>query len=306
MNDRLAELKSKGGGGGSFGGGAAQMDDIELGFVKEEEAFMGDFFTDVTDINNHMAIIRKKMSEMELAHQRALNAVNQEQMKSTSNELDELMDDANKNASIVRAKLKSMEKDNKIFEKDNATTNPAEVRIRQNMLNTHASKFLALMQEYGEMQGRHKKEYRNRVERQCKIVKPDATADEIDRALENKSSIFAEHILEQPGHAAAKSAYTEIQERHREILRLEQSINELHQLFVDMAILVDAQGNLIDHIEMNISKSVAFTEKGVEEMKKAVKHQKKARKKMCFLIIILLVVAGIALFSIIAAQSKNA
>jgi syntaxin 1B/2/3 len=33
-----------------------------------------------------------------------------------------------------------------------------------------------------------------------------------------------------------------LQERHKDITRLETSINELHQLFMDMAVLVESQG----------------------------------------------------------------
>lgn len=79
-------------------------------------------------------------------------------------------------------------------------------------------------------------------------------------------------------HAAAKDALTYIENRHREILRLEQSIRELHQLFVDMAVLVEAQGELIDQIEYNVSQSVAYTRKTNEELRAANKLQKKSRK----------------------------
>ncbi len=47
---------------------------------------------------------------------------------------------------------------------------------------------------------------------------------------------------------------------------------------VDMAILVEAQGEMLNQIEYNVSQSVAYTAKGVEELKGAVKQQKKGRK----------------------------
>jgi Syntaxin len=52
-------------------------------------------------------------------------------------------------------------------------------------------------------------------------------------------------------HNQATAALIHIKEQHKDILELEKSIIELHQIFVDMAALVDAQGELIDQIEYN-------------------------------------------------------
>jgi syntaxin 1B/2/3 len=42
----------------------------------------------------------------------------------------------------------------------------------------------------------------------------------------------------------------EIQERHRAVKDLEQSLLELHQIFLDMAVLVEAQVRTLDWIKM--------------------------------------------------------
>lgn len=123
------------------------------------------------------------------------------------------------------------------------------------------------------------------------LAKPDATEEEIDEALESgNTQIFANQILDQKRHEQAKDALIYIESRHRDIMRLEQSIRELHQLFMDMAVLVEAQGELIDQIEYNVNQSVAYTKDAVKNLRKANELQKKSRKKMCCLIVILLIV----------------
>ncbi len=79
-------------------------------------------------------------------------------------------------------------------------------------------------------------------------------------------------------HAQAKEALIYIENRHRDIMRLEQSIKELHQLFLDMAILVESQGELIDQIEYNVSQSVAYSKEAVKQLNQANQLQKKSRK----------------------------
>ena len=41
----------------------------------------------------------------------------------------------------------------------------------------------------------------------------------------------------------------EIQERHAAVRELERSLLDLHQVFLDMAVLVEAQGEMLDNIE---------------------------------------------------------
>ena len=62
---------------------------------------------------------------------------------------------------------------------------------------------------------------------------------------DDPSRIFQQEMLGDLDHQRAKQNLLFITERHRDILTLEKSIRELHQLFVDMAALVMQQGELI-------------------------------------------------------------
>ena len=64
---------------------------------------------------------------------------------------------------------------------------------------------------------------------------------------------FPPALLTAPSLQAAEDALAYIQNRHHDLVRLQASIKELHGLFVDMALLVAKQGELIDQIEYNVS-----------------------------------------------------
>ena len=124
----------------------------------------------------------------------------------------------------------------------------------------------------------------------------DASEKDIQDALDSGSKdIFASQLVDSPYKKEAEEALNYVQSKHKEIQKLERSINELHQLFVDMAILVEAQGELINQIEANVDSATAYTAKGVKQLEKANEYQKKSRKKMCILLICVLVVAIIIL-----------
>ena len=74
-------------------------------------------------------------------------------------------------------------------------------------------------------------------------VKPDATQADIDKVMEGGGgdSIFTEHMLASK-NAQARAALEDVKEKHADIQKLEKSIEELHQLFVDLSVLVESQG----------------------------------------------------------------
>ena len=107
-------------------------------------------------------------------------------------------------------------------------------------------------------------------------------------------SIFTEHMLASK-NAQARAALEDVKEKHADIQKLEKSIEELHQLFVDLSVLVESQGELLDTIEYSVSQSLSYTKTGVQELEKANEYARKSRKKMCILIAILLVVVLVVL-----------
>ncbi|GLI60902.1 hypothetical protein VaNZ11_003133 [Volvox africanus] len=56
---------------------------------------------------------------------------------------------------------------------------------------------------------------------------------------------------------------------------LEQSLSELHQIFLDMTVLVEAQGEMLDNIEKQVARSVDYVKGGTEALQDAKQLQKR-------------------------------
>jgi syntaxin 7 len=79
-----------------------------------------------------------------------------------------------------------------------------------------------------------------------------------------------------------------IEEREHGILEIQQQIGEVNEIFQDLAVLVNEQGQMIDDIEANIVSTAVRTKDAQRELTKADKSQKAARNKM------ICVAAGVA------------
>mmetsp|Transcript_43701 Transcript_43701/g.140353 ORF Transcript_43701/g.140353 Transcript_43701/m.140353 type:complete len:115 (+) Transcript_43701:761-1105(+) len=79
---------------------------------------------------------------------------------------------------------------------------------------------------------------------------------------------------------------------------IEASIAELHQLFLDMSVLVEAQGELLDQVEYTVAQSVDYTGRAVDELRSAAYYQAQARKKCCCVVVTLLIVVGVVVLTL--------
>uniref|UniRef100_A0A4W5NM82 t-SNARE coiled-coil homology domain-containing protein n=1 Tax=Hucho hucho TaxID=62062 RepID=A0A4W5NM82_9TELE len=75
-----------------------------------------------------------------------------------------------------------------------------------------------------------------------------------------------------------QQAMNEIETRHTEIIKLENSIRELHDMFMDMAMLVESQGELVNNIEQNVCNTQDYVEQARDNYKAAISMQKGGRR----------------------------
>ncbi|CAG8501638.1 10661_t:CDS:2 [Paraglomus occultum] len=88
-----------------------------------------------------------------------------------------------------------------------------------------------------------------------------------------------------------------IEEREEEIRGIEQGINELNEVFRDLATLVTEQQHMLDNIETNVSNITDNVRNAAEEVSIASRHQKGARNRMCFLLLIFAAVGAVVVLA---------
>ena len=84
-------------------------------------------------------------------------------------------------------------------------------------------------------------------------------------------------------------------------LQLEKQIEEVRDLFFDIAGMVQSQGEMVNNIANLVEKANIDVEKGKNELNEAEKSQRSARKKKIILAIILSIVILIVLLVVLEA-----
>ncbi|MCI22099.1 syntaxin-121-like, partial [Trifolium medium] len=80
---------------------------------------------------------------------------------------------------------------------------------------------------------------------------------------------------------------------------LEKSLLALHQVFLDMTVLVHFQGEQLDDIESRVARVSTVLYAGSKQLRIARKHHKNTRKWICYCIILLvIIVLFVVLFTV--------
>jgi len=278
---------------------AAQSGDDDMGgdnvTVSMEESKMDDFFQEVEEIRDNIDRIQGCVEEVKRKHSAILSAPQtDEKMKQ---ELEDSMSNIKKTANKVRAKLKVIE--GQIEQDEQVNKASAELRMKKTQHSTLSRKFVEVMTEYNRTQTDYRERCKSRIQRQLEITGRTTTNEELEDMLEQGNpAVFTQGIIMDT--AAAKQTLADIEARHADIIKLETSIKELHDMFMDMAMLVESQGEMIDRIEYHVEHAVDYVQTATQDTKKALKYQSKARRKRIFLLgCITLLVAIIVIILII-------
>ena len=90
----------------------------------------------------------------------------------------------------------------------------------------------------------------------------------------------------------------ENKERHEALKEIQRSLTELHQVFLDMAVLVETQGEQINDIEENVARTAAYIDGGTNKLFDANQMKKKRRKwayRIGALVLVLLLICFISI-----------
>ncbi|XP_026472360.1 syntaxin-1A isoform X2 [Ctenocephalides felis] len=269
---------------------AAQSDDDDVGpedvavNVDGRDGFMEEFFNDVEEIREMIDKIQANVEEVKKKHSAILSAPQSDEK--VKQELEDLMADIKKSANRVRAKLKVIEQN--IEQEEQGNKSNADLRIRKTQHSTLSRKFVEVMTEYNRTQTDYRERCKGRIQRQLEITGRTTTNEELEEMLEQGNpAVFTQGIIMETQQA--KQTLADIEARHADIIKLENSIRELHDMFMDMAMLVESQGEMIDRIEYHVEHAVDYVQTATQDTKKALKYQSKARRKKIFIIICLVV-----------------
>ena len=255
---------------------------------------MESFFADVAKVKAILEKVRKSLVKLQAAHEESKTVTRSETMKTLRLTMKAIIEDVSVVAREAKLRLENLDIANaEAREAEGCGAGSSNERTRSAITSSLKMKLKTQMAEFQDLRAKLSSEYKEVVERRYFAVageKPDA--ETLDHLVETGESetIFQKAIMEQ-GRGQILDTVAEIQERHDAVRELERKLLELHQIFLDMSVLVEAQGEMLDNIETQVSKSVDYVQRGNVALVAARRYQRSSRKWMCCSIITVLLIA---------------
>lgn len=270
--------------------------------VAEELDPMAGFYSEIESLQTSVRTLNSHIGRISELHARALDhPASGTEEDNYTNELNGLIETTAALGSLLKRRIK-------VLEGKTDKGRPSDVQIRKAQTELIKTKFIETLQNYQEIEQQYRAKYKQRMERQFRIVNPKASAEEVRAVVDNTQNgqIFTQALMSTNRHGESRAAFREVQARHEDIQRIEQTLCELAKLFEDMSTLVEQQDETIAAIETKAAAVEKDTEIGLGYATTAVTSARAARKKRWICFAIMGIIALIIIISVAATLKPGA
>ncbi|KAM4713674.1 syntaxin-11-like [Anableps anableps] len=246
-----------------------------------QEAVIFDDSPDMDEILKVSHSIRKDISMLSLEVQRL--RIHNERYGTTVRRLTLLKRDSDSiargiqhQAESVHAHIQDLGKECSRLEEKNGP-NAAVTRIARTQYDTLIRSFHDIMSKYHKIEEKQRSTCRTRLQRQASIMGAELSEEDLNDLVDKGGEGWSKlsQSLCQDGNLSCRAALCNIKGRHKELMDLEARLKEVHKLFLQMAILVEEQGSLVENIQLNVCKTEEYIEDVNCKLKRAMVYKKK-------------------------------
>jgi len=274
----------------------AYLDDVEAG---KESVNLDKFFEDVEDVKEDMRSVEMLYRKLQEANEESKTAHTAKAMKEIRARMDKDVELVLKRVKVVKGKLEALERSNAANRSlPGCGPGSSADRTRTSVVSGLGKKLKDMMDDFQGLRARMHMEYKETVERRYFTITGEKAEEETIENLisSGESESFLQRAIQEQGRGQIMDTISEIQERHDAVKEIEKNLMELHQVFLDMAAMVEAQGQQLNNIESHVAYASSFVRRGTEQLEDAKEIQKSSRKWTCYAIILGAVLIVLLLF----------
>ncbi|KAJ1379233.1 Target SNARE coiled-coil-like proteiny domain [Sesbania bispinosa] len=278
----------------------AYLDDVEAG---KESINLDKFFEDVENVKEDMRTVEKLYRKLQEANEESKIVHNAKTMKELRARMDKDVEQVLKRVKIIKGKLEALERSNAANRNlPGCGPGSSADRTRTSVVSGLGKKLKDMMDDFQGLRARMQQEYKETVERRYFTITGEKANEETIENLiaSGESESFLQRAIQEQGRGQIMDTISEIQERHDAVKEIEKNLIELHQVFLDMAALVESQGQQLNNIESHVAHASSFVRRGTDQLQEAREYQKSSRKWTCYAILLGIVLIVVLLFPLLS------
>ncbi|KAF8410582.1 hypothetical protein HHK36_003114 [Tetracentron sinense] len=248
--------------------------DIEMGQLgPTDEENLAQFFEEVGAIKADMEEITNLLLNIQDLNEETKSTHSAKILRGLRDRMDSDMVTVLRKAKTIKARLEALDRSNVANRSISASYregSPVD-RTRISVTSGLRIKLRDMMNDFQSLRERIVSEYKEGLKRRYFNATGEEPSEEV-----------IEKMISGGGQIKVFEGKTELnlenQERQEAVKDIQRSLTELHQVFLDMAVLVEKQGEQMDDIEQNVARAGAFISGGTNRLVSANKMKKRDRK----------------------------
>ncbi|KAL5790930.1 hypothetical protein ACOSQ2_005818 [Xanthoceras sorbifolium] len=271
--------------------------DIETGHQLDstDEQNLLQFFEEVAAIKNDMGEITNLLLDLQELNEETKSTHSTKILRGIRDRIKSDMVTVLRKAKDIKSRLESLDESN--FENRKVSMaykegSPID-RTRVSVTNGLRVKLREMMNDFQSLREQIVKDHKEGLKRRYHNVTGEIPSEEVvekmilgngqDQVFEGKEELLLE-----------------TQERQEALKEIQRSLTELHQVFLDMAVLVETQGEQINDIEENVTKGGVYINGGTNGLFYAKQMKKKRRNWVFWIGALVLLLLFVCFISILA------
>ncbi|KAL3527118.1 hypothetical protein ACH5RR_011774 [Cinchona calisaya] len=278
----------------------AQMDleaekdiDIEKGQLSNSDN-LSQFFQEVETIKDDMEEITNLLIDLQVLNEETKTTHSSKILRGIRDRMDSDMVAVLRKAKIVKARLESLDKSNKANRKISAeyAEGTAVDRTRMSTTNGLRIKLKDIMCDFQDLRNMILSDYKGSLGRRYYNATGEVPSEEmIEKMVSGNGKV---EIFE-----GKMDSVLENKERHEAVMDIQRSLNKLHQVFLDIAVLVETQDEQVDDIEHNVANAGSYISGGTNSLFYGKQMKKNGKKWIFWVLAVVLIILLVCLIALL-------
>ncbi|CAI9776884.1 unnamed protein product [Fraxinus pennsylvanica] len=284
--------------------------DIEMGMTQIDHNLTA-FLEQAEKVKTEMDSIKELLVQLKQANDESKSLHNPQALKSLRNQINSQIVAVLKKSRTIKSQLEEMDRSNALNRRLSGCKEGTPVdRTRSAVTNGLRNKLKELMMDFQSLRQKMMTEYKQTVERRYFMVTGESPEEEVIEKIISSGDgrggeEFLSKAIQEHGRGKVLETVVEIQDRHDAAKEIEKSLLELHQIFLDMAVMVEAQGEQMEDIEHYVTNASEYVSDGTKNLKIAKEHKRSSRRWFCIGIVLLLVLILLVIIPIATSFGKS-
>lgn len=271
--------------------------DIEAGKLNPtQDPNLSQFFQEVEAIKVEMEEITNLLLDLQQLNEETKSTHSAKVLRGLRDRMDSDMVAVLRKANIIKARLEALQKSNianRSISECYEEGSPID-RTRVSVTNGLRVKLRDMMNDFQSLRDKIVSDHKDDLKRRYYTVTGEVPSDEVMEKMIS-GSLKVEFLAGKTDDADMGT-----QVRHEAVMDIQRSLNKLHQVFLDMAILVETQGEKLDNIEDNVVSAGHYIHGGTNSLYYASQMKKRNRKWICWVFAVGLIVVLVCIIAMLS------